>query len=145
MANVSEGLKGNDEAQSEFSAEALKARADAARASAEDKGRALAEGSAAEEARRGPARLVEQQVAAPARRERPAEIRVRLAQVGRDRGYDLVGHLRPSGRVEERERPVERGEAPPHRGHVQRRRLRCRREDARALPARPSEMTGRTS
>ena len=66
---------------------------------------------AAKERRRRQAGLRHERVAAAARAERPAEIRVRLAQVARDRVDDRVGDLRAPGPVEERGGPAQRGEA----------------------------------
>ena len=66
---------------------------------------------AAEERRGRKARLREQRLGSAARAESAAEVRVRLAQVVRDRVDHRVGHLCPSGPVEERGRPAERGEA----------------------------------
>src|SRR5581483_157583 len=66
---------------------------------------------AAEEARGREPRAGDHCLAAAARLEVPAEVRVRLAQVAGDRVDHLVRHLRPAGAVEERERPPERGEA----------------------------------
>ena len=54
--------------------------------------------------------LGEQGVAAPAATEAAAEVRVRLAQVGRDGVDHRVGALRAAGPVEERGRSPQRGE-----------------------------------
>ena len=70
-------------------------------------------GSAAEERGRRHVRLGDDQVAATTRLERPAEVRVRLAEVARHRVDHLVRDLGASGPVEERDRPVEGGEPAP--------------------------------
>ena len=59
------------------------------------------------------------------RRERPADVRVRLAQVAGDRVDHRVGHLRAARAVEERERLLQRAEARartsrPSSGHAPR-------------------------
>jgi hypothetical protein len=54
------------------------------------------------------ARVGDQRVRAPARLEKAARVRVRVAQVRRDRVDHLVRHLRPAGPVEERKPRAER-------------------------------------
>ena len=63
---------------------------------------------------------VDEPVRPAARLVRRADVGVVLAQVARDGVDDLVRALRPARPVEEREAPVERGEAAPAR---QRRRV----------------------
>ncbi len=65
---------------------------------------------ASEEARGRCARLFDERPASPARFELAADVRVRLAEVVRDRVDHRVGNLRPGRPVEERVRPLERGE-----------------------------------
>ena len=60
-------------------------------------------GRAAEEAGGGEARVRDDRLAADARRERAADVGVRVAQVRRHRGDHLVGHLRAARSVEEDE------------------------------------------
>jgi hypothetical protein len=74
---------------------------------------------AAEEVAAGPARLVHERLRATARRVRAADVRVRGAQVVRDRLDHLVRHLRAAGPVEEDELVLERREPRPHRCHVE--------------------------
>ena len=64
-------------------------------------------------------RLRDQRLGRAARPVRAADVRVRLAQVARDRVDHLVRHLRPAGAVEEGERRVERREAAAHRVDVE--------------------------
>jgi hypothetical protein len=75
---------------------------------------------AAEPARAGEAGVRDERVGRAARLVLAADVRVRLAQVARDRLDHLVGRLRPAGSVEEGERRAQRREAPPHRLDVQR-------------------------
>src|ERR671918_1785754 len=77
---------------------------------------------AAEKARRRVVRGDDERVAPQARLEGPAEVRVRLPQVGGHRLDHLVGRLRPARRVEKRRGPVERREAGAHGRHVERHR-----------------------
>jgi hypothetical protein len=65
---------------------------------------------AAQERRGGETRLLEQRVAAATVAEGAAEVRVRLAEVRRDRLDDRIRHLRAARRVEECRRPAECGE-----------------------------------
>ena len=65
---------------------------------------------AAEEARRGGVRLLDELVAAAAGGERAAEVRVRLAEVAGDRVDHGLRALRPARRVEEGDAGRERGE-----------------------------------
>jgi hypothetical protein len=74
---------------------------------------------AAEEAGRSRTCLLDQLVRAAASLERAAAVRVRLAQVPRDRLYHLVRHLRPGGSVEERVRAPQRREAAANRLDVE--------------------------
>ena len=78
---------------------------------------------AVEEARCRRSRAVDELVRASRGLERAAEVRVRVAQVARDCLDHRVGHLRPAGPVEERERLLERGE--PRANRVDRRRRRA--------------------
>ena len=68
-----------------------------------------------QEARGGGVRLAHERIGPARRLERAAEVRVRLAQILRDRVDHRVGHLCAAGAVEERHRPVERAEARAHR------------------------------
>ena len=76
-------------------------------------------GPAAEEARGGRVRLLDELVAAAAGGERTAEVRVRLAQVGGDRVDHALRALRPAGRVEEGDARGEGREARPDRVEVE--------------------------
>ena len=88
-----------------------------------ERGHVLAEdrllGAAAEEARGGGVRELDELVAAAAGGERAAEIRVRLAQVGGDRVDHRLRALRPARRVEEGDAGRERGELRPGRVDVE--------------------------
>ena len=79
---------------------------------------------AAEEARRARPRLVEQHLGTAARLVGPADVRVRLAQVGADGVDHRVGHLRPAGAVEEDEFALERREPGASALEIERRRDR---------------------
>ena len=61
-----------------------------------------------EEAGRGRVRARDERVGQPRRLERPAEVRVLVAQVVGDRVDHRVGHLRAAGRVEEGEVALQR-------------------------------------
>jgi hypothetical protein len=80
-----------------------------------ERGHVLAEadlgGRGAEKPCRRLAGCSEHLVAPPARLERAAQVRVRLAQVGAHRLDDRIRHLRPAGAVEEGGLPVERRKA----------------------------------
>ena len=90
-----------------------------------ERGHALPErglsGRAAEERRGLLVRQLDELGRPPARLVRRADVRVVLAQVARDRVDDLVGALRSSRAVEERESAVERGETRADGGDVERR------------------------
>ena len=73
----------------------------------------------AEERRCRDVRLLDHEVAGATRRERAAEIGVRLAQVRGHRFDHGVRHLGSAGTVEERERPIESRESRPHGRHVE--------------------------
>ena len=89
-----------------------------------ERGHALPErglsGRAAEERRGLLVRELDELGRPPARLVRRADVRVVLAQVARDRVDDLVGALRSTRPVEERESAVERGEARAYGGDVER-------------------------
>ena len=90
------------------------------------RGHALAEGglarrAAEERRRRARARSATSSSVRQARLVRGADVGVVLAQVARDGVDDLVRALRAARPVEEREAPVERGEARAHCGDVEKR------------------------
>src|SRR5581483_7043464 len=76
-------------------------------------------GRAAEEPRGGRPRVRLERLGAAARLVRPADVRVRLAQVRRDRVDHLVRNLRAARRVEEDQVALERGEPRPDGGDVE--------------------------
>ena len=78
-------------------------------------------GRAAEEPRGGRTSPVEQLLGAPARLVRPADIGVRLPQVGGDRLDHRVRHLCPAGAVEQDEIALEHAEASARAVEVERR------------------------
>ena len=88
-----------------------------------ERGHARAErdlgGGTAEERGGAGVRSLHELVRAPARLVGRVHVRVRLAEVRRDRVDHRVRALRAAGRVEERERPVERGEPRPNCADVE--------------------------
>ena len=75
---------------------------------------------AAEEGSGGQPRVGDEPLGAPAGLVRAADVRVRLAQVGRDRVDHFVGDLRAAGAVEEGEVTLEGREAGPSGDDIER-------------------------